>query len=421
MKKLFYSLALIIATTSCTSRPGKMEKEAKVCVQDFFGDFAKGPSSVKLSNVEAVYKSDSLCILHLQLTENNESGRENTKDYEYVYIASGNSKYEACQEKSRESSVIFQEEDAYEKTKKDKFYEELSYNDGMYYKAAILANSIGRVVGDKTGEEEVNIYISTGTGSWNIGQDLDDFGEETGKKYLFITGKGTCGNSLTKNSYATIRIVYDEKGAHLILFGDGTNVVKGEGNIPVKIKDSDGKVRSFIFYNTNGGRMDNIYDSSSSFETILKKGGKIAVSASTTGFSNNDYLFKLDISGFDKAAKLCGIKVPSQEEHFRKECEEFTQKKCPQRKDVCQVLDSITYEAKDNAIHNWYTLSGVLDDEDVFSEKLKGLLRDELVVNLKKSTQLDNYKDAEVTFVYHYRSVSSGKELYKVSIDKESY
>ena len=90
----------------------------------------------------------------------------------------------------------------------------------------------------------------------------------------------------------------------------------------------------------------------------------------------------------------------------------FTLNYCPQRKDSCQTLDSITYRAEDNSVHNWYVLNGVLDNDTLFSKQLKDMLHDELLSNLKKSLQLKKYKDAGVTFVYHYRSATSGKELH---------
>lgn len=111
----------------------------------------------------------------------------------------------------------------------------------------------------------------------------------------------------------------------------------------------------------------------------------------------------------------------SREERFQRDCEEFTLTYCPQRKDSCQTLDSITYRAEDNSMHNWYALNGMLDSDTLFSEKLRDMLHDELLGNLKKSLQLKKYKDAGVTFVYHYRSATSGKELHQVAIGKESY
>ncbi len=121
------------------------------------------------------------------------------------------------------------------------------------------------------------------------------------------------------------------------------------------------------------------------------------------------------------ALVLSACSSTSREERFQRECEEFTLNYCPQRKDSCQMLDSITYNAEDNSMHNWYALSGQLDNDTLFSEKLKGLLYDELLGNLKKSLPLKKYKDAGVTFVYHYRSATSGKEFHKVVIGAESY
>ena len=338
-KQLIFTLAILIGMASC-GRSGKLEKEAKNSVQELFTDLAKDPSSVKLSNVETVYKSDSLCILHLQLTAKNGLGIESTSGYEYVYITSGDNKYEAYQEKSPGNDIIYQDEETYDRTKGKKIYKELSYDDGMYYKAAILANSLGRAVGDKAGEINVNIPVPTGTGSWKFGQYLDEFGEETNNSYIYVNGKGYFSNSATTGSRASACLIYDSKGIHLMFIEYDDHIVKGEGDFDVRVKDSDGDVSTYSFYNSESGRIDLNYGENS-FETILKKGGKIMLSASVGKYSKSEYLFKMDVSGFEKALEFITVNNPYNYE-WKIKNDDFM-KSVSQRKGVLSLGDGIYY------------------------------------------------------------------------------
>lgn len=300
MKKnvVFFLSLLALLMMSCNNRAKKLSDEAKEAVGQMFHEIAKDPTSVQLSNMNTVFSSDSLCILHFYLKAKNGLGIESSSKMEYVYMASGEEKFEAYQQLDADS--IYQDDATYEKTKKGEIYEELSYEDAMYYRAALLANSIGRAVGDKTGEKEVSIPVPTGTGSWSISTYKDEFGEATSEKFLRIGGKGHFSNSATTGSRMTAYLFVDRNSFGFRFIEYDSHVVKDEEACYMKIKDSYGDVHEFTLYNSKSGQMTSYY-SDYKMREILKKGGKITVSAEMGKYSKSQYLFKMDVTGYDKA------------------------------------------------------------------------------------------------------------------------
>ena len=184
---LFFMAFMAIVVMSCTNKAKELNDEAKEAVKQVFQEIAKDPSSVQLSNVNTVFSNDSLCILHLDLKAKNGLGIESNRKMEYVYMVSGEEKYEAYQ--ALESDSVYQDIETFERTKKDKMYAELPYENAIYYRAAILANSSGRAVGDKAGEKEVSIPMPTGTGFWEVSAYKDEFGEDTSESICVLAGK----------------------------------------------------------------------------------------------------------------------------------------------------------------------------------------------------------------------------------------
>lgn len=288
---------MAIIMMSCTNKAKKLNGEAKEAVKQVFLEIAKDPSSVQLSNVNTVFSNDSLCILHLDLKAKNGLGIESNSKMEYVYMVSGEEKYEAYQ--ALESDSVYQDIETFERTKKDKMYAELPYENALYYRAAILANSSGRSVGDKAGEKEVNIPMPTGTGFWEVSTYKDEFGEDTSERYLRIGGKGYFSNSATTGSRMTAYLFVDRKSFGFRFIEYDSHVVKDDETCHMKIKDSYGDVHEFTLYNSNSGQMTSYSDYE--IKEILKKGGKITVSAEMGKYTKSQYLFKMDVTGYDKA------------------------------------------------------------------------------------------------------------------------
>lgn len=299
MKKFcvfIFALSAVILS-SCSNKAKELEEEALKAMPQMFNDIAKDPSSVKIANTKTIFSNDSLCIIHLNLTAKNGLGIETSNMMEYIYIQSGQNKYEAYQ--ALDADSVFQDTKTFEKKKLGTIYEKLQYEDALYYRAAILTNNVGRAVGDKAGDEEVTIAIPTGTGFWQLGSYIDEFGEETSNKYLRIGGRGVFSNSATTGSRMTAYLIVDRKDVFFRFVEYDTNIVKGDETCDMKIKDSYGDVHKVTFYNSRDGQMTTF--SGYTIKEILKKGGKITVSAEMGNYSKSKYLFKMDVSGYDKA------------------------------------------------------------------------------------------------------------------------
>ena len=299
MKKLSFLICTVIVVllSSCANKAQELKEEAEKAMPQVFNEIAKDPSSVKISNVNTVFSNDSLCIIHLSLTAKNGLGIENTSRMEYAYIESGGKKYEAYN--TLDADSVYQDQSTYEKGKAGKIYENLPYESAMYYRAAILANSNGRLVGDKAGEEEINIPIPTGTGFWELGNYIDEFGEETPNRYLRLGGKGVFSNSATTGSRMTAYLIVDRNNIAFRFVEYDSHVVKDDETCEMKIKDSYGDVHEITLYNSRDGQMTTF--SNETVKEILKKGGKITCSAEIGKYSKSKYLFKMDVSGYDNA------------------------------------------------------------------------------------------------------------------------
>ena len=303
MKKPAIMALLAIVMMSC-SEASKLENEAKERVNQTFHELAKDPSSVQLSNVNAVYSNDSLCILHFDFKAKNGLGIETTDRMEYVYLVSAAKKYEAYQELGGDS--IFQDNATFEKTKKGKIYEKLPYETALYYLAATFINNQGRVVGDKAREQDVLIPVPTGTGAWEMHFYKDEFGEEGSGKYLTLMGKGTFSNSATTGSRMTaILFVSKSGGMSFRLVEYDSNIVKSDDYYECKIKDSEGDVITMSLRNDeeSGDMHSWNTDEVNNLHKALLKGGVITVSIREMyAYSTPDtYLFKMNVTGFEEA------------------------------------------------------------------------------------------------------------------------
>lgn len=293
----FICILMAVSITSCENKAKELREEAEQAMPKVFNEVAKDPSSVKVANVNTVFSNDSLCIFHFNLTAKNGLGMETTSKMEYVYMKAGGKKYEAYN--SLDADSVYQDRTTFEKKKVGKIYENLSYESAIFYRAAILANNNGRVVGDKSGEEEIEIPIPTNTGFWELGNYVDEFGEETSNRYLRLGGKGVFSNTATTGSRMTAYLIVDRKNVTFRFVEYDDHVVKDDESCEMKIKDSTGDVHEVTLYNSRDGQMTTF--SNETIKDILKKGGKITCSAEMGKYSKSKYLFKMDVSGYEQA------------------------------------------------------------------------------------------------------------------------
>lgn len=308
--KHFKTLSLLMLTaiampflTSCSENI-KFENTAKEQMEATFKEMARDPSSVSLSNIETVYSDDSLCILHCDFSAKNGLGAEIKDKWEYIFIKSNGKNYESYLEISNDKDGVFVSSEKYEKEKKGTIYESLSYEAGLRYLAAIYVNGNGREAGVKDGENFI-IPVPTGTGSWELGAYINEFGEKGAQKYLMLIGNGKFSNSATTNSEMRAILYMDKDDFSFKLIEYNSSVVKTDDSYTYRIKDSDGDVYEMTLYNSDSSGQMSSWGSKDmkKMEEILAKGGIITVSVKEkNAYSTPDtYLFKLNVEGYTKA------------------------------------------------------------------------------------------------------------------------
>ena len=310
MKKLnvFGAIVLIVLALCSCSQKSKLESMDKEQMEKTFKEMAIDHDSVKLSNLETVFSDDSLCIIHVDFSAKHVFGYEVKDRYEYIYISSNGKNYESYQEISKEEDGIFVSQEKYNKEKKGTIYETLDYEPGLRYLAAFYVNGNGREAGNNE-EESFSIPVPTGTGSWEMKSYKDEFGDESASKYLVLMGSGVFSNSVTTNSEMSAVLFMDKSGDFsfkLIEYND--IVVKDDYSYDCRIKDSEGEVHEMTLYSgEEPGQMSSwSSENKETIKKILNKGGIIKVYVrERDAYSTPDtYLFKLDVTGYSKAASF---------------------------------------------------------------------------------------------------------------------
>lgn len=107
------------------------------------------------------------------------------------------------------------------------------------------------------------------------------------------------------------------------------------------------------------------------------------------------------------------------EERCSREARDFTRKNCPMTVVNDVVMDSMTFDAATHTISYLYTLSGALDDAGRINNSNS---RELLLQDVRNSTQLKLYKEAEYNFRYvYYSQQKKGTKLFEATFRKEDY
>ena len=118
---------------------------------------------------------------------------------------------------------------------------------------------------------------------------------------------------------------------------------------------------------------------------------------------------------------LTGCKRQTLEERIHEEAEKFTLKNCPKEVDKYTVMDSCVFSIPQRVYYYYYTVSGDLDVESLYTKELYDAFREDLLSSIKGSIPLKGCKDAGVSFCYQYHSKRSGKLLMEQKFTKKDY
>lgn len=308
MSKTTTPVILLCLMFWACSQVNTTSKEAEAQLPVAIAAWAKDPTSVKLKDIKTMYTNDSLSILHANVMGKNGLGHEVTNRIEYVYLNTEGNIYDAVCELTDDS--VYQDIETWEKTKNEKIYKKLDYDNALAYRAIMCINENGRDINDKFNEKSVNLRVPTNTGRWKLHTTTDKFGEKTNVKYLTVIGEGKFSNSATSGSRLSVVLFWMGESCCIRLLEYGTNVAKdGGGPYEVRIKDGNGKEYPLmLFYNDEADGdicpLDLTAKTNNTIKDILEKGGDVTFSVKYDKYTFNSYQFKVNVDGFSDAVKF---------------------------------------------------------------------------------------------------------------------
>lgn len=142
---------------------------------------------------------------------------------------------------------------------------------------------------------------------WQIKNYVDEFGDETYRKYINLVGTGSFSNSATTNSDLIYSFIYDHSDKIQIkLFEYGNNLVNNsfsdDEQYRVLVKDSDGVKYEYIGYMAGSGG-DRVQIKSYELLDLMRKNQTLKFYLENTHYTTSTYNFSVDTYGFETMFK----------------------------------------------------------------------------------------------------------------------
>lgn len=106
------------------------------------------------------------------------------------------------------------------------------------------------------------------------------------------------------------------------------------------------------------------------------------------------------------------------EERAARESRDYTEKHCPAPIAYQVTMDSMTFDKASHTFSYYYSLNGTLDDSTYLKQSNP---RDMLLQQVKNSTNLKIYKEADYSFRYVYNSTKNKVTLFDVTFKQKDY
>ena len=321
MRKVMYSVVFVsFALVSCINN-GKTGKDSSTQMSDFekqtMETFKVSFNEIKdknesFENMKIVFSSDNLCIIHTDV-KSSSLDIETPHKLEYIFLMQDGKYYEGFHSLKEDS--IYLSESALEEACKGTLYENLGFEEAMFYRSAIFINTDGREVGNHNTNFLINLPIQTGL--WEICNYVDEFGDKANGKYLRLVGKGTYSNNTVKNKKLIAYLFVDvDENIELRLVENNSDVVKGFWSCDMTIKDGEGEIYKIKFASSSGGMRPYFKGGYQDpwreigeweFRKIVEKEGELSMKTEMNGglfdSKKSSYIFKFNLKGFAKAIK----------------------------------------------------------------------------------------------------------------------
>ena len=312
--RIIYFFLLALLLTACESQSEKLQKMAKENIQTAMHDIAKDSKSVEISDIEACFSSDSLCIMKCNVKAQNAFGANLTQECEYILLQYKEDLYE-CAYASGGNDKVFIDTNTFAKNKNNTLYKNLSYQDALYATAAQQVMIRGRKVGEKQQTEPITIPLATKTGLWNIASFKDEFGQDSQNKSLILLSLGQFSNSATTGSPLSVALYVSSADVPIFGFAQYNNTIyKCNDSGYLKVKDSDGNVTTFnVACDYNGSiSIQDGQGCTIDFINLLKMGKPLYCFAEFGSYIKTQFQFVLRPEGYQNAKEaLLDILYPN--------------------------------------------------------------------------------------------------------------
>jgi len=169
---LFITL-ILIACSPKEKLQNRAISDAKNMIEKMANDPDNFDIDIRLEDITPVYESDSLCILNLKIKHQNSFGMDINQRIEFIHF--GNLWFSHSPDDK--DAPVFLSKEFLEKNKKGKIYENFTYDDAIYYRAALYCNKMS---------EDGSLFIPLRTGLWDLENNEDDSPNDPDGNHLVL-------------------------------------------------------------------------------------------------------------------------------------------------------------------------------------------------------------------------------------------
>lgn len=291
-------LFVLFVFSSCTKKDrlvSKAKSDAKEMIEKKRMDPDNFNRDIRLEDMTPVYSSDSLCILYLDIKHKNALGIDITQKAEFVHFGDG--WFLHAPDGDKDETTIYLPEEMFAKEKNGKMYEEFSYDDAIYYRAALYYNK--RM-------DDGSLEIPIKTGFWELRNYKNDYNEDTKSKYLLLSSYD--GAEKNKESDVKAELIVDKDGIYFRflkkMLGDYSPIADYGEHI-VRIENSNGETSGPWYFRATDNNfvpLKNKKEIIEKLQELLLNGDKVTIMLRVDNFwIKSNFRFRMNLAGFDEA------------------------------------------------------------------------------------------------------------------------
>lgn len=291
-------VASIFVLAACGPNLTGIEKEANELLKSTINSKSTHEKWV-IETSNTVYKSDSLCILHVNTIHNNVLLGEVKEYSELIYYKNDGNIYYSFTDSDKDS--IFVNEEIMKQVQQSTIYRKENYDNAMLTRSIIFLNQSGTNFTNQ--ENKPQIPLPTNTGSWYIEQRKNEFGELIDEYIICLDGTGKYSK---KDSYGDLTALLweiQDDVPQILLYERGYRKVITYDFLSIFVLEENGTETEIKAIGCDDGRIIPLEESRDTFKEILKRGGILEFNYV---FGLDKYKFQFDVTGYQNAYRIAG-------------------------------------------------------------------------------------------------------------------